>query len=183
MIKQRRLFIVALSLFFTTFIVNATYTASAQDMAELPGIYYSTNGNQINLEVENISKEDVVDVLWNGATVSSAIEEMESSNSAQITETQDGFVISLTLADEFEGDFGLLLSNGAILSIPVSKKNENTPRRIAIPTVQVYGSVKYRESGCWFWFCWKKANGAQIRVSGKSSFGLGVPSTTIYSNS
>jgi hypothetical protein len=165
-----------LRLFLFSVLLSLAGTAFAETNS--PEISYFSSGSELTIEIQNVNREDVQTVLWDNTDVSSFLEELEVAGELSVTDTEDGFTIVINPAPELDGEFSLQLANGIKVTAPIQHsvdQDEGGLRRgISLPTVQVTGKVRYKESGCWFWRCYKSANGATITVKGTQRFGLGV---------
>jgi hypothetical protein len=93
-----------------------------------PRISSSYVNNEIIIKVDNINKEDVTGMLWNGKNISNDISNLVTAGKITITDDESGFVIDYKDATGLSGsgDIGFTLSNGSTVSTAVNFSNQDT---------------------------------------------------------
>lgn len=172
----------AKNLIGAVFLASASISVSAFAEVPLkasliPEILFMNSADEVAIKVSNVKSGDVVQVLWNGTDVSNYLKKLDKKGEFSVTDEGDGFIISFNdTAGLFKsGTFGLLLSNGSIISTVVASGDLPQAKTViaqaGIVGFKVAGTVRYKTPNCWF-FCWNNAPGATVKIVGdKPGFG------------
>lgn len=151
----------------------------------VPSIFHSTIGSDLTIQVDNVSKDEVISILWDNADITPFFQKMED---VSVEDTDDGFLITIKNAPSLDGEFGVQLINGIRINQHIAYSaeiNKNIPKRAITDSTRVYGKVYYQSPNCkWYWSsCWVGAPMASVRVTANDSIVGSIEKTVSTNNS